>query len=102
MKKNLSEKVTLSILAGAILFSVDCLSLNNICYAANASNDLNIRTEITDSDDLNGLTVSKNSETAENNTITISGGSAYDVYAAVTGGGDAKNNTAIMKDGVVA
>ena len=105
MRKNLSEKVTLSILAGAMLFSVDCLSVNNICYATNASNDLNIRNEIMDGDFLNGLTVSKNSENteiAENNTITVFGGSAYDVYAAVTGGSDAKNNTAIMKDGVVA
>ena len=57
MRKNLSEKVTLSILAGAMLFSVDCLSVNNICYATNASNDLNIRNEIMDGDFLNGLTV---------------------------------------------
>lgn len=105
MRKNLSEKVTLSILAGAMLFSVDCLSLNNICYAANASDDVHIQTEIKDNDDFNGLTVSKNaenSETAENNTITVSGGAAYDVYAAVTGGGDAKKNIATMTNGEVA
>lgn len=53
----------------------------------------------------NGLTVreqAKNNEKAENNTIIISGGDAYDVYAAVTGGGDAVGNTAQMSGGEVA
>lgn len=105
MKNNLQQKVTLSLLAGAMLFGTGDIANTSIAYAAHASNDITIKSEIIAGDDLNGLTVSKNAENnekAENNTITISGGKAYDVYAAVTGGGDAVGNTVQMSGGEVA
>ncbi|WP_418555545.1 hypothetical protein [Phascolarctobacterium faecium] len=105
MKNNLQQKVTLSLLAGAMLFGTGYIANTSIAYAAHASNDITIKSEIIAGDDLDGLTVSKNAENnekAENNTITISGGKAYDVYAAVTGGGDAVGNTVQMSGGEVA
>lgn len=39
---------------------------------------------------------------ATGNYVTINGGEAGDVYAAVTSGGDAKNNVTTMTSGYVA
>lgn len=105
MKNNLQQKVALSLLAGAMLFGTGYIANTSIAYAASASKDINIQPNISADDNLDGLTVSKqaeNNEKAENNTIIISGGKAYDVYAAVTGGGDAVGNTAQMSGGTVA
>lgn len=105
MKNNLQQKVALSLLAGAMLFGTGYIANTSIAYAASASKDINIQPNISADDNLDGLTVSKqaeNNEKAENNTIIISGGKAYDVYAAVTGGGDAVGNIAQMSGGTVA
>ena len=105
MKNNLQQKVALSLLAGAMLFGTGYIANTSIAYAASASKDINIQPNISADDNLDGLTVSKqaeNNEKAENNTIIISGGKAYDVYAAITGGGDAVGNTAQMSGGTVA
>ena len=105
MKNNLQQKVALSLLAGAMLFGTGYIANTSIAYAASASKDINIQPNISADDNLDGLTVSKqaeNNKKAENNTIIISGGKAYDVYAAVTGGGDAVGNTAQMSGGTVA
>lgn len=105
MKNNLQQKVTLSLLAGAMFFGTGYIANTSIAYAAIASKDINFESNISDGMTRNGLTVreqAKNNEKAENNTIIISGGDAYDVYAAVTGGGDAVGNTAQMSGGEVA
>ncbi len=97
MKNNLQQKVTLSLLAGAMLFGTGYIANTSVVYAAIASKDINFESNISDGMTRNGLTVreqAENDEKAENNTIIISGGDAYDVYAAVTGGGDAVGNTA--------
>ena len=105
MKNNLQQKVTLSLLAGAMLFGTGYIANTSVVYAAIASKDINFESNISDGMTRNGLTVreqAENDEKAENNTIIISGGDAYDVYAAVTGGGDAVGNTAQMSGGEVA
>ena len=105
MKNNLQQKVTLSLLAGAMLFGTGYIANTSVVYAAIASKDINFESNISDGMTRNGLTVreqAENDEKAENNTIIISGGDAYDVYAAVTGGGDAVGNIAQMSGGTVA
>lgn len=103
MKKSLSQKVRLSVLAGAMLFSLDCIAGDNIC-CADQTIQKNI-IEIKNGDNFEKDTVvnkfAEGDEVAKDNNIVVSGGKAGDVYAAVTGGGNAENNIATMTGGTV-
>lgn len=103
MRKSIERKIMLTVLAGAVLFG------NNFALAAEGPNGSNIVSEIKSGDNYSGLTIGayveskdpNNKIDAKDNTITISGGTAHDVYAAVTGGGNVIGNTATMTGGNV-
>ena len=76
MKKDLSKKVTLSLLVGSMLFA------NSYAFAAE------------------NYYGNEKTNTPSGNTATVADGEEYrDVYAAVTNGVDAKNNVATMTGG---
>lgn len=76
MKKDLSKKVTLSLLVGSMLFA------NSYAFAAE------------------NYYGNEETNTPSGNTATVADGEEYrDVYAAVTNGVDAKNNVATMTGG---